>query len=363
LRGSNFCLGLVTDAFGGHGGIAQYNRDFLCALAECGSMSTITVVPRHSPDQVIAPTAIRQARPRRGKLAYAVTALFAAFRGRADLIFCGHLYIAPLAWLIARLVGAKLIIQMHGVEAWPAPSRLQRAALEAADLVLCVSRHTRACVLAWAAISPERVMVVPNTVGDGFAPGDGSALRAALGLEGKPVLLTVGRIDARERYKGHDRVIAAIPTLVARGHEVVYVVVGEGDDRARLERLADSLGVAEHLRLLGAVAPQHLAEAYRMADLFVMPSTGEGFGIVFIEAMASGTPALGFAVAGARDALADGELGTLASADDLPAAIARLLSEPKPDPPTLAAATRARFGRSAFQARVGAVLDRVLRPA
>ena len=148
-----------------------------------------------------------------------------------DLVFCGHLFMAPLAALIARLKGAKLIVQTHGIEAWPRPSRAQRSALEAADLVLCVSRHTRAAVLSWAAIAPERVLVVPDTVREAFTPGDGSTQRAALALEGKRVLLTVGRMDSRERYKGQDRVIAAISDLVAKGHDICYLVVGEGADR------------------------------------------------------------------------------------------------------------------------------------
>jgi phosphatidylinositol alpha-1,6-mannosyltransferase len=83
-------------------------------------------------------------------------ALVTAFRQRPDVVFCGHLYIAPLAWLIARLGAAKLIIQAHGIEVWPVPSRLQCIAIEAADLVLCVSRHTRASVLSWADIAPRR---------------------------------------------------------------------------------------------------------------------------------------------------------------------------------------------------------------
>ncbi len=179
------CLALVTDAFGGHGGIAQYNRDFLCALAESGAMSSITVLPRRAPERTTAPAAIKQRPPRPGRLAYSAMALLTAFRRRIDVVFCGHLYMAPLAWLVARLKGAKLVIQMHGIEAWPRPSRLQRAAVEAADLIMCVSRYTRACVAGWAAIAPERVVVMPNTVEDAFAPGDGSALRTALGLEGR----------------------------------------------------------------------------------------------------------------------------------------------------------------------------------
>ena len=356
-------LALVTDAFGGRGGIAQYNRDFLRALATTREISAITVLPRNAPDLPVAQARIMQASPRASRLVYAIGALLTAFRQHADVVFCGHLYMAPLAWLIAQLKGAKLVVQMHGVEAWSRPSRLRRAATEAADLVLCTSRYTRGCVIGWAAVAPERVVTVPDTVGNGFAPGDGSALRGTLGILDKCVLLTVARMDPCERGKGHDRVIAAIPSLVSKGYDIVYLIVGEGDDRVRLEGLAREAGVAERIRFFGAIPPQHLPEAYRMADLFVMPSTQEGFGIAFLEAMASGTPALGLDTAGARDALADGELGTVvAQEDDLPAAITRLLAMPKPDPDTLSQAVRARFGRPVFRAQLGLALGRLLEP-
>ena len=206
---------------------------------------------------------------------------------------------APLGLLIARLKRAKLVIQLHGIEAWQRPTWLCRAAVEAADLVLCVSRYTRAQVLNWAAIAPERALVLPNTVSAIFTPGDGSKLRTAWGLQGKRVLLSVARMSAQERYKGHDRVIRAIPKLVDDGHDVVYFLVGEGDDRPRLQLLAEKEGVAGRVYFMGALEPMVLVDAYRMADLFVMPSTGEGFGIAFLEAMACGTPALGLAVGGA----------------------------------------------------------------
>ena len=353
-------LAIVTDAFGGRGGIAQYNRDFFRALAESGAVSSITVLPRQAPDVSAPPERIGQTRARRGRIAYAVATLRTALFRPIDLVFCGHLFMVPLAALIARLKDAKLIIQTHGVEAWPRPSRLQRAAVESADLVLCVSRYTRAAVLSWATIAPERVLVVPNTVREAFTPGDGSTTRAALAVGNKRVLLTIGRMDARERCKGQDRIIAAIPYIVAQGHDVEYLVVGEGNDRARLEALACDAGVSQRVRFLGAVGLQSLIETCRMADLFVMPSTGEGFGIAFLEAMASGTPALGLDVAGARDALVDGQLGTLVSEDELPAAIGRLLVEPKPDPGALAAAVRARFGRETFKACACTALNRLI---
>src|SRR5712691_4940191 len=197
MKGLPSMLAIVTDAYGGRGGIAQYNRDFLGASAESGILSSITVLPRQTPDPPEPPRGIRQLRAHAGRVGYSIAALRTALVQPFDLVFCGHLFMAPLAVLIARFTGAKLIVQTHGIEAWHRPSRTQRAALEQADLVLSVSRHTRAAVLSWAAIAPERVLVVPNTVREMFTPGDGSARRVALGLEGKRALLTVGRMHAR----------------------------------------------------------------------------------------------------------------------------------------------------------------------
>lgn len=294
-------LALVTDALGGRGGIAQYNRDFLGAIAPA---TTLRILPRHAPDPVTGlPVGATQASPRPGRWRYAVAAILDAIRHRPDVVFCGHLYMAPLAALIARLSGARLVVQTHGIEAWPRPPRAIRWATEQADLVLAVSRYTRAQVLSWAALEPERVTVLPNTVSERFTPGDRVAARQRFDLGDQRVLLTVGRLAASERYKGQDRVIEALPSLIAAGHDVLYLVAGDGDDRPRLEALARSSGVADRVCFLGAVSAVDLADIYRAADVFVMPSTGEGFGIAFLEAMACGTPAVGLAVKGDRDAL------------------------------------------------------------
>ena len=353
-------LALVTDAFGGRGGIAQYNRDFLGAVAESGAFASIAVLVRHAVDEPSVPAGIRQQPPRPGRLAYSVVAISAALRMRFGIVFCGHLYMAPLAYAVARLSGAKLVLQMHGIEAWPRPGDLIRCAAERADMILCVSRHTRARVLDWAAIMPEKVVVVPNTVGSTFTPGDGSGLREKWKLEGRRIVLTVGRLDSRERYKGHDRVIAALPALVRAGYDVVYVVIGEGDDIGRLTDLAVTGGLEGRVRFVGLVDPATLIDAYRTADLFVMPSTGEGFGIAFVEAMACGTPALGVNVAGTRDALSEGELGILVGEENLADVLSAALSRPKPDGQMLYRSVRARFGRAHFCTRVNAVVGGLL---
>src|SRR5689334_9401808 len=120
-------LALVTDAYGGRGGIAQYNRDFLGAIAETNLVSSITILPRQTLESPQLPRGIRQLRAHSGRVRYSVAALRTALARHFDLVFCGHLFMAPLAALIARFKSAKLIVQTHGVEAWSRPSKMQRA--------------------------------------------------------------------------------------------------------------------------------------------------------------------------------------------------------------------------------------------
>jgi phosphatidyl-myo-inositol dimannoside synthase len=175
--------------------------------------------------------------------------------------------------------------------------------------------------------------------------------------------LTVGRMDSTERYKGHDRVIAALPEFVSQGHDVYYLIVGEGDDRPRLEAMAVEAGVQQRVLFLGGVDSQTLSAIYRCADLFVMASTGEGFGVAFLEAMASGTPAIGLDVGGAPDALGDGELGLVVREDEITEVIATLLTGNKVDRSTLASTVHSRFGRGKFKAAACSALSRLFAAA
>jgi len=361
VRARAHVLALVTEAFGGGGGIAQYNRDFLRALSTLPAVGQIDVLPRLAKDAPSdMPERVAQYAPCRNKVAYAMRALLLALPRRPDIVFCGHLFMAPLGVLIARLARAKLVVQTHGIEVWDRPSASQRSAVEAAELILSVSRDTRGRVLTWASNPPERCVVLPNTVGDEFTPGDGSRTRDKLGLGSQKVLLSVSRLDARQRYKGQDRVIPLIRALRDRGHDVVYLIGGSGDDQPRLEQLAQANGVLEWVRFLGDVPDGELVDLYRAADVYLMPSSGEGFGIVFLEAMACGVPAIGLALGGANDALCDGELGGAARPEDLLGSIVAQLSAPRPEPEDLVSRVRSRFGRIAFESRVARVMETCL---
>jgi phosphatidylinositol alpha-1,6-mannosyltransferase len=251
---------------------------------------------------------------------------------------------APLANFVAKALGLPYVVQLHGVEIWRKPSQAQIRALERAEIIFCVSRHTRAQVLKFTRASPNRVVVVPNTFAPSYRPGDRQAARAALGLADAFTLLTVGRLDSRDRYKGHDRVISALPNLLKDGRPILYLIAGDGDDRPRLEALAASLGVKKQVRFLGFWPHESLPDLYSAADLFVMPSTGEGFGIVFLEAMACGAPALGVAAGGAVDPLDFGACGRAVPVAQWEAALEEFLRLARPDPETMREALTKRFG-------------------
>lgn len=348
---------LVGDAFGGRGGIAQYNRDLFNALAASGRVASISVLPRHAPDPVSAPDIVHQMAPR-GRMGFAIAGLAGGLTRPVDVVFCGHVHFARMAFFIARRWRAKLIMQAHGVEIWSRP-KVAWSVIEKSNLILCVSRYTRSVMCDRAAVAPERIVVLSNTVADLFTPGDGAEFRRSRGLGNRRLLLTVGRLASAERYKGHDRVISAIPAILARGHDAMYLIAGDGDDRSRLEQLAREHGVEDRVRFLGTLAADQLVDAYRAADVFVMPSTGEGFGISYLEAMACGTPALGLAAGGARDALGDGSLGMIVDERQLCEGMAQLLSAPPLRGAPLGAAVQARFGRAKFQNAVDAVLARL----
>jgi phosphatidylinositol alpha-1,6-mannosyltransferase len=143
---------------------------------------------------------------------------------------------------------------------------------------------------------------------------------------GSRLILTVARLLASEPGKGVDTVIRAMPRLVNFFTSLYYVVVGDGDARPALERLAAECGVAERVVFTGARETGSLRAYYEAADVFVMPSRQEGFGIVYLEAMAVGKPVVAAACGGAPEVVSEGETGFLVSYNDVAALETRLES-------------------------------------
>ncbi len=344
-------LALVAEAYGGGGGIAQTNRDLFEALHQ---KFEIFVLPRKSnPIQSVLPKNIQQEQAVMNRLWYAKKAFQVARREKIDFVFCGHLLMAPLARMISKTKNIPLWVHLYGIDAWEKPSGMVRGAVEHAELVTAISRFTRRKFLSWAGNSPEKVKILPVTYGEVFQPGSKSeSLVERYGLTGKRVLLTVGRLAAQEKYKGHDRVIRALPEILKQVPDAMYVIAGEGDDKKRLETLAKDQGVSDQVLFIGYISEKELPALYRTADVFVMPSAKEGFGIVFLEAAASGIPVVGGQEGGSLDALAEGKIGRMIEADNisqLEEALLQGLRLPRVKNEAVERFSRARYAAHAFK--------------
>ncbi|MEO5366511.1 MAG: glycosyltransferase family 4 protein [Magnetococcus sp. WYHC-3] len=352
-------LALCTDAYGGRGGIAQYNRDLLDALAVAFPRQQVTLLLRLCPDDVgnLPPTVNLDRAALGGKVAYALRALWQGWR-RYDLILCGHINLLPLAQTLGRLSGTPVVLLCYGIEVWRPPSAHSPRRMAALAGVVSISRITEQRLRQWAPATPAAA-ILPNAIHlEYYRQGDRPhALVQRYGLQGRRVLMTMGRMVGRERAKGFDEVLEALPRLP---DDVVYLLAGDGPDRERLRARAAELGVSQRAVFTGYVDATEKADHYLLADLYVMPSRGEGFGFVLLEALAAGIPCVGSTRDGTREALDDGTLGELVDPDDrdaLVAAILRGLARPRGRPPGLA-----QFATPAWVARTREIFAPWLSP-
>jgi glycosyltransferase involved in cell wall biosynthesis len=238
---------------------------------------------------------------------------------RPDLIITTHLNFTVAAAQVKRLTGTLYWTVAHGIEAWNLTNRDRQLALQYADRILAVSEYTRDRLLKEQPLDPDKVVVLPNTFdAERFQihPKPNHLLQRYQLRAEQPIILTVCRLAEAERYKGYDQVLAALPKIRHTIPDVHYLIVGKGRDRSRIKQLITQLDLQDCVTLTGFVPDEELCDYYNLCDVFAMPSKREGFGIVYLEAMACGKPVLGGNQDGAVDALAKGALGALVDPDD-----------------------------------------------
>lgn len=311
---------LTSDAFGGHGGIAQYNRDLLTALSAMADVEEIVAIPRLAPLPVgdLPPKLAYHVEGVGGKARY-VRTILKVLRGRFDLVICGHINLLPLAWLVSIRARAPLVLLVYGIDVWqPHESMLTRVLLRRVDAVWSISEITRDKMAAWSKVAIERFHLLPNAIDldrYGMAPKD-AALVVRYGLVGRKVMLVLARLVSAERYKGVDELLEIMPDLLAYESKLTFLVAGTGSDRPRLEGKAERLGVSDRVIFTGYVPESEKVAHFCLADAFVMPGRREGFGFVFLEAMACGVPVVASTLDGSREAVRFGKLGQIVNPDD-----------------------------------------------
>jgi phosphatidyl-myo-inositol dimannoside synthase len=329
---------LTPGAYGVNGGIALYNRDIVDALLEMDEVTAITVLPRDIQRETgPIPNKITHRPSAAGSKLSFVTASAAELLQKFDLVICGHINLMGLAASLNCKWRAPLVLMVYGIDVWKAPGGWTKKMVRHADAIWSISEITSERMNSWAGLPPARFVQLPNAIQlDRYGlHGNEAAIRERHDLVGRTVLMTLARLPEFERYKGVDEILECLPELRKADRAIAYLVVGDGEDRPRLETKAEILGVAEHVRFVGYIDEAEKADYYRAADLFVMPGRGEGFGFVFLEALACGVPCVGSGIDGSREALRDGMLGEIPDPRDhqqILAAIHRALQKPRTIP-------------------------------
>ena len=236
---------------------------------------------------------------------------------KSDLIVVGHFHLLTPAIEYAQIEKKKVWLIVYGIDIWRKWTEEEILALKACDCIIALSSFTANNVGSRLPAKSECIEVIhPMVDTKVFSPG----------LEPLPdqprIILTVSRLDAYEAYKGHDLIIKALPLLRAELKvPVEYHIIGDGSDRRRLEKLAQETGSSQMVRFLGQMWSNEIIDAYRQCHVFAMPSyvsersdgswTGEGFGIVYIEAGACAKPVLACDEGGQTDAVQNGQTGVL----------------------------------------------------
>jgi phosphatidylinositol alpha-1,6-mannosyltransferase len=271
------------------------------------------------------------------KFRFLRSALTTAISWSPDLVICAHVGLAPVARFIQRLTGIPYWLVLYGIEVWGDLPTVKREALRAAQRYVSITRFTLNATAARHGLIALSALILHPTLPKGRLPSPETSYAED---SRRPMVLTVGRIAASEQYKGHDVMLEAWPVVLRRIPDAVYWIVGDGDDRQRLELRSRELGISGSLHFAGAVSPEELDLCYHRCSVFAMPTRteldahpprGEGFGIVFLEAMAHGRPVVGPCVGAPAEFIRSGEHGLLVDPKD-PLEVARALVELLEDP-------------------------------
>jgi phosphatidyl-myo-inositol dimannoside synthase len=238
---------------------------------------------------------------------------------KSEVIFISHINLMVTGWLIKKTNPAvKIILLAHGIEVWKPLNKKQKMFLSACDKIASVSNFTKDIIASLHSIPFVKNEVLNNCI-DPFLvrpivkkKDEVLMQRFGIGEEDK-VILTLTRLSNKDRYKGYDFVIEALQNIVKKYPAIKYILAGtyETLEKKYIDDKIALLGLKENIIITGFIAEEDLPNLFSMADVYVMPSVKEGFGIVFIEAMYYGVPVIAANVDGSTDALLQGELGFL----------------------------------------------------
>ncbi|MBC7588819.1 MAG: glycosyltransferase family 4 protein [Chitinophagaceae bacterium] len=358
-------LFLYLKAFSFTGGIEKFNRSFLKAIHELSVDGFCDATAFSSHDTITDEKYFPRNRFKGfggDRIYFAFSSLVKSYK--FDVVVIGHINLSVIGRLIKKLrPSIKLVVIAHGIEVWKTHTGHKRKLLDSADIILSVSQFTKDKIIEFnPTINPDKIKIFPNTI-DPYFDAPTSFKKPAYLLEryhldtNAQIIITVTRLSFSEKYKGYDSTIKLMNKIVEANPKVHYLICGKADknESDRVIEMISNNNVGNEITLTGFIKDEELIDHYLLGDVFVMPSKKEGFGIVFIEAMACGLKVIAGSKDGSVDALKNGELGMLIDPDskeELEVAIQQSLNNTNHDPLSIQQKVYDAFGFHRYKERI-----------
>ena len=307
---------LLTDLFDAIGGIQTFNRCFVKTLddlsAKHGIDLKIVVLndmgASNLTSKYISSGNVTYIYCSKNRFKFFIEVLKLSLE--SDKVIFGHVNFSPMA-IFVNLLNPKIkkYLIVYGVDVWKKLALIEMLGINKIAHILSISAYTKEEMKKYNNISNNKFTITPCTLDPFYSTIVNENEKLVL-PKGK-IILSVTRLDSSEYYKNIGLVIKALPEVLKSIPDACYVIVGEGTDRFRLELLAKELGVRDNVIFAGYVPDNLLPLYYKASDVFVLPSTKEGFGIVFLEAMYFSKPCIGANAGGIPEVIADGKSGFL----------------------------------------------------
>lgn len=312
-------LVLLTDLFDAKGGIQTFNRCLMKALNDISQKKGLKVIifalndsnKLEIPKEYKSSVSLLYKGFSRNKFYFVIRSLFEGLN--ANKIIIGHMsYVSIVPLFFSFKKPASKILILFGIEAWKRLNFIQKLSINKIDQILSVSQYTTDKMSSLNNLDLGKFLSFPNSLDPYYCNGDTPLKsRKDLNLPDGNIILTVSRLDSSDKYKNIDLVINAMPDVLKIIPDVCYVIVGDGTDRKRLEQITNEINISDKVIFTGNVPDNLLNSYYSACDVFVLPSTNEGFGMVFLEAMYFSKPCISVKAAGVPEVIIDGKTGIL----------------------------------------------------
>lgn len=369
-------LFLFTEVYKTRSGIPKYNQNFINAFSDMykGKILIISLndskkneeIPNNKNIDFIGCAGIFKDFRFLDKLKFTLLTVYYSLILKPKFIVCGHINIIPLAYILKRVLGIDYISITYGIETWNITDSIKQKGLTLSKLIICISNYTKLKIQNQIPLEESKFFILPCAVDEKsfYINSKPKYLTDRYNVEDCKVVLTICRLDEREKYKGYDKIIKILSRVMAEVPKIKYVIGGTGNDIYRIKKLVNKLGLQDKVIITGFIPEKELVDYYNLCDVFAMPSKGEGFGIVFLEALACGKPVIAGNKDGSVEAVLNGEIGILVNPDDNDAivnAIIKILKGNIPkklfDSNYLRGMMLKKYGMGSFKNRVGELME------